>query len=191
MGLNASPRLIFLASGRGSGFAALIRAIQSGELKAQAVALICNRADAPVLKIAEDAGIPFHLIVGKGDRAAYELELEKTIADLQPDWVLLAGYMRILGGSIIQRWAGRIVNIHPSLLPEFRGLHAQKQALESGAKVTGCTVHLVTEGLDEGPTVEQSRVTIEPGDTVESLSARLQPIEHATYLRAMKKLLGQ
>ncbi len=200
MGLNAPARLVFLASGRGSCFEALCRAIQSGEIpNAQAVALICNRSQAPVIKIAERAHVPVHLIDhdrfrntdGKRDRAAFETKLEKTLTALQPDWILLAGYMRILGSGIVRRWAGRIVNIHPSLLPEFRGLHAQRQALENGAKVTGCTVHLVTEGLDDGPIVEQSRVAIEPGDTVESLSARLLPVEHATYLRAMKKLLTQ
>lgn len=199
MGIARPPRLVFLASGRGSGFDAFCRAIAAGELGAEALALICNLPDAPVLKIAERAGVPAHLIdqnrfrnaSGKWDRAAYEAELEKTLTALSPDWIVLAGYMRILGAQIVRRWPGRIVNIHPSLLPLFRGLRAQRQALESGAKETGCTVHLVTEGLDDGPIIEQARVAIEPGDTEESLSARLQPVEHATYLRAMKKLLSQ
>ncbi len=197
MGLKPPSQLVLMASGRGSCFESLCHAVQTGEIpNATVSALICNRAQAPVLEIAKRAGVPVHLIdqesfrrAGKWDREAYEEALEKALLSLSPDWILLAGYMRLLGAGIVGRWAGRIVNIHPSLLPEFRGLKAQKQALESGAKITGCTVHLVTEGMDEGPIVEQSQIAIESGDTEETLSARLLPIEHATYVRAVKKLL--
>ena len=184
-------RLVFLASGRGSNFEAIARAIQAGELQAEASALICNRREAPVLKIAEGLGVPACLVDRKRfkDRLAYEEELISMIETFDPDLVCLAGYMLLLGPKVVQRWKGKIVNIHPSLLPDFRGLNAQKQALESGRSETGCTVHYVTEGLDDGPIIEQSKIAILPGDTEQSLSERLLAVEHATYVRALRKIL--
>lgn len=189
-------RIVFLASGRGSNFEALARAIHDGTICAQAVALISDNPSTPALQIASKFGVPTRVLdkksfrgpTGKWDRAAYERALEETIAGFQPDWICLAGYMLLLGGGIVRRWSGRILNIHPSLLPAFPGLHAQKQALEAGERTTGCTVHLVTEGLDEGPVLSQASVEILPGDTETSLSERLLKVEHATYVAVVRRL---
>lgn len=190
-------KLLFLASGRGSCFQAVAHAIGDASLAgAQIVGLICNKASAPVVDIAESRGIPTTVLSrelfmdsrGKWNRASYEQALVEAITAHAPDWICLAGYMLLLAPDTVRRWPGKIINIHPSLLPAYPGLHAQKQALEAGAKVTGCTVHLVTEGLDDGPIIEQTPVDILAGDTEETLSARLLPLEHATYVRALSKL---
>ncbi|MBY0372143.1 phosphoribosylglycinamide formyltransferase [bacterium] len=188
---------LFLASGRGSNFEAVAKAVQAGKLpNTQIVGLICNRAKAPVLATAESLGVPsllidsssFRTANGKWDRPAYEAELEKQIAHFQPDMVALGGYMLLLSKSLVQRWSNRIVNIHPSLLPAFPGLGAQKQALDAGAKRTGCTVHLVNEHLDAGAVVEQRELDILPGENEASLSERLLPLEHAAYVHAIDRL---
>jgi phosphoribosylglycinamide formyltransferase-1 len=190
-------RLLFLASGRGSNFGAVAQATQQGRLpNAAIVGLVCDRKEAAVLEIARQARIPTRLIdrdlfktaAGKFDRVAFNQALEQAIADFQPDWVCLAGFMLLLGEALVERWKGKILNIHPSLLPAFKGLHAQKQALEAGVSVTGCTVHLVTAALDDGPILAQNTLAVLPGDTVESLSARLLPLEHQTYLQALNRL---
>ncbi len=193
-------KLLFLASGRGSNFQAIARAIGAGKIRnAQVVGLICNNADAPVLAIADKKGIPttvlpkdqFRNAAGKWVRADFERALVQAIESYHPDYIILAGYMLLLGRETVNRWSGKIINIHPSLLPDFKGLRAQKQALDAGAKRTGCTVHLVTEALDDGPILEQSSLDILPGDTEESLSERLLPLEHATYVNAVDKLCNQ
>ncbi len=190
-------RILFLASGRGSNFSALAKAILNKDIpQAIPVGLICNKDDAPVLQSARELGIPvsvlgkrkFQTPLGKWDRPAYEIALEKEIATYQPDWICLAGYMLMLGKPIVQRWRGRILNIHPSLLPDFPGLDAQRQALQAGVTKTGCTVHLVTEGLDDGPILAQSSIDILPGDDENSLIHRLLPVEHATYVQVLKRI---
>jgi phosphoribosylglycinamide formyltransferase-1 len=118
----------------------------------------------------------------------YEEALAAEIRRFSPDFICLAGYMLLLGEKIVREWSGRILNIHPALLPSFKGLHAQKQALEYGAQWTGCTVHFVTEALDDGPIVAQGIVEIKPEDSEDSLSERLLPIEHQTYVRALQRL---
>jgi phosphoribosylglycinamide formyltransferase-1 len=190
-------KLLFLASGRGSNFEAIAKAIHEGTLTdVQPVGLISNVADAPVLQIAKRFHVPTTVLSkdmfrdsrGKWNRPGYELALGESIAAHAPDWIVLAGYLLLLGAETVNRWNGQIVNIHPSLLPAFRGLHAQKQALEAGVCWTGCTVHLVTEGLDEGPILEQTPLEILPEDTEESLSRRLLVTEHETYVRALARL---
>lgn len=192
-------RLLFLASGRGSNFQAIARAVKEKRIPhAQIVGLISNRKEAGAVSIAKELGVPTHTLEksafrgsdGKWDRAAFEITLEKTIESYQPDWICLAGYMLLLGERIVERWEGKILNIHPSLLPKFKGLHAQKQALEAGERVTGCTVHLVTQEMDEGQIVEQASLEILSSDTDESLSARLLTLEHETYIRALIRLTG-
>jgi phosphoribosylglycinamide formyltransferase-1 len=124
-------------------------------------------------------------------RAAHEAEVLRILEETRPELVCLAGYMRILSPEFVARWRGRLLNIHPSLLPKYRGLSPQKRALEAGEAETGCTVHLVDEGTDTGPTVLQRRVRIEPGDTEESLSARILAQEHDAYPEAISILLSR
>lgn len=197
--MGVKKRIVVLASGRGSNFCALADAIQNKIiLNAEVVGLVCNKKDAPVLSEAKIRAIPHFFIdanqfrvSNKFDRRSYEVELLKTLQTLKPDFILLAGYMLILGVEIIRNYPRKIINIHPSLLPKFRGLHAQKQALESGDSITGCTVHWVTEGLDEGEPILQAKIAILPNDTEKTLSERMLPIEHATYIDAIKLILKQ
>jgi phosphoribosylglycinamide formyltransferase-1 len=171
--------------------------VTRGDLpQAEIVALISNKAKAQVLEEAKNRLIPTHIVesalykkAGTFDRANYEKKLLSLIVELKPDLILLAGYMLVLGKEIIQTFPKKIINIHPSLLPKFRGLHAQKQALETGEKQTGCTVHWVTEEIDEGEPILQANIAIFPEDTEESLSLRLLPIEHQTYISALKLVL--
>lgn len=194
--MGVKLRIVILASGRGSNFCAIADAIASHQLpNAEIIGLVSNRADAKALQEAEKRSIPKFLVEAKQfrkdhrlDRNAYEKELLKLLKSLQPELILLAGYMLVLGKEIVSAFPRRIINIHPSLLPKFRGLHAQKQALDHGETETGCTVHWVTEGLDEGEPILQARVPILPGDTEETLSERLLPIEHTTYISALKML---
>ncbi|MBI4404390.1 MAG: phosphoribosylglycinamide formyltransferase [Deltaproteobacteria bacterium] len=192
-------KLVILASGRGSNFAAIANAIADGSIpNARIIALISNNADAGAIGIAKRLGIAVRIIHSKNfrqsgqfDRIGYEKELSAVLKELQPNWILLAGYMLILGKEIIQQWANKIVNIHPSLLPAFRGLRAQKQAIEAGVSKSGCTVHFVTEELDDGPIIAQNTVEVLGTDTEETLSQRLLPIEHHTYVEAVSKLCSR
>jgi phosphoribosylglycinamide formyltransferase 1 len=192
-----TKKLVVLASGRGSNFCALADAIHQGSIEgAEIVALISNKANARAMQEAQARNIPHFLVESKRfkvnqqwDRNSYEKELLSLLKSLKPDFILLAGYMLVLGKQIIQSFPQQIINIHPSLLPKFRGLHAQKQALVSGETETGCTVHWVTEGLDEGDPILQGKVPILTGDTEETLSLRLLPVEHQTYIAALKLLL--
>ncbi|MBI1861224.1 MAG: phosphoribosylglycinamide formyltransferase [Deltaproteobacteria bacterium] len=188
-------RIVALASGRGSNFAAILGACLERKLSARVVGLITNKSDAPALEIAKLSKVPTTIVDeksfrknGRWDRAAYEVELLKAIESYQPNLICLTGYMRILGKAIVAKYPEKIVNIHPSLLPSFRGLRAQQQALDAGVKWTGCTVHFVSGELDGGRILEQSVTRIEEGDTEETLSKRLLPIEHETYVRALKRL---
>jgi phosphoribosylglycinamide formyltransferase 1 len=186
-------RLAILASGRGSNFSAIHAAVRQNQIPhAQIVGLVCNKTGAPVLSLAQQFGIPSVLIESKGRPPAdYERMLLTELHRLAPDLVCLAGYMKILGDGIISAFENRILNIHPSLLPQFRGLNAQKQALVSGATETGCTVHWVTRNLDDGPIVAQAKLAIQPGDTETTLTERLLRLEHQTYVRALAQVVGQ
>jgi len=197
--MGVKKRIVLFASGRGSNFCALADAIQKKQLpNAEIIALVCNRKDAPALLEASSRNIATHVINSKDyrtdngfDRDSYEAKLLETSLGLKPDLILLAGYMLVLGRKMVEAFPRKIINIHPSLLPKFRGLHAQRQALESGDSMTGCTVHWVTEGLDEGETILQTQCPILPGDTVETLSQRLLPLEHKTYIEAVIKVLKE
>lgn len=183
-------RLGILASGRGSNFVAIERACRMGRVAATPSVVISNRADAPVLEKARRTGveavsIPFP----QDDPEAFERPAVQILKKRGCDWILLAGFMRILSPYFLAAFPERILNIHPSLLPAFPGLHAQRRALEAGVDQTGCTVHFVTEEVDAGPIVDQITVPIFPGDTEESLSARILQREHELYPRAIKKLV--
>jgi phosphoribosylglycinamide formyltransferase 1 len=183
-------RLAVLLSGRGSNFQAIHEAIQRGELDAEIVCVISNRPDAPGIARAREYGYDAHVIDHKAfpNRAAHEAEVLKVLEDARPDYIVLAGYMRLLSANFVERWRNRILNIHPSLLPEFPGVDAQAQALRAGVSESGCTVHFVDENLDAGPVIVQRRVPVLPGDTVESLSARILAEEHKAYVDALKTL---
>ncbi|MET0155843.1 MAG: phosphoribosylglycinamide formyltransferase [Rickettsiales bacterium] len=179
-----------LASGRGSNFQALAKACASSDYPARIVALFSDRRAAPALEFAKAAGIPTQYLSAKdfATRGEYDLAVSDVLAAYRPDFLCLAGYMRLLSPSFVKRWEGKIVNVHPSLLPSFKGLRAQAQALEAGVKIAGCTVHIVTEEMDAGPIIAQSPLVVEEGDTEESLSARLLPLEHAAYVKAVRFL---
>ena len=194
--LPASPhgssdvRLAVLLSGRGSNFASIHEAIVAGRLDAKIAAVISNRADAPGIQRAREWGYDAHVLDHRqyANRAAHETEVSKILDAAHPDIVVMAGYMRLLSPTFVGAWMNRIVNIHPSLLPAFPGVDAQRQALVHGVKISGCTVHLVDEMLDAGPIVLQRAVPVEDNDTVESLSARILAQEHLAYPRALALL---
>jgi phosphoribosylglycinamide formyltransferase 1 len=183
-------RLAVLLSGRGSNFAAIHEAIERGELDASIVAVISNRADAPGITRAAEWGYPTHVFDNRAfsDRVAHEREILRVLADAKPDYIVLAGYMRLLSPSFVAAYPNRILNIHPSLLPQFPGVDAQAQAIKAQAKISGCTVHFVDEGLDSGPIIVQRSVPVLEGDTADTLSARILVEEHRAYVDALKKL---
>ena len=187
-------RLAILLSGRGSNFEAIADAVESGRIpNAQIVAVISDVAAARGLTRARERGLPAFAVERElfDSRASHEAEILRVLDETRPELVCLAGYMRILSPGFVARWRGRLLNIHPSLLPKYRGLSPQKRALEAGEAETGCTVHLVDEGTDTGPTVLQRRVRIERGDTEESLAARILEQEHEAYPEAISILLSQ
>ncbi|MFY9824153.1 MAG: phosphoribosylglycinamide formyltransferase [Thermoanaerobaculia bacterium] len=185
-------RLAVLLSGRGSNFLAIHAAVERGELPAEIVLVVGNVADAPGLEKARDLRLPAVAIPHQG-LARREHE-EKVVAALQQagaEWICLAGYMRLLSPELLGAFPRRIVNIHPSLLPAFPGLDAQEQAMAHGVKVSGCTVHLVDEGLDSGPIVVQRTVPVLDGDTPSALAARILEAEHQAYPEALRRLLTE
>jgi phosphoribosylglycinamide formyltransferase-1 len=183
-------RLGILISGRGSNFEAIANAISGREIDAEIAIVISNRAGAPGLEIARSRGIPMRVISSAGlEREAYDKLLIEELHTHQVDLVCLAGFMRLLSANIIRAFPNRVLNIHPSLLPAFAGLDAQKQALDYGAKITGCTVHFVDEFLDSGPIIIQSAVPVLDGDTVASLSERILSQEHAIYPQAIRYIV--
>jgi phosphoribosylglycinamide formyltransferase-1 len=181
-------RIAVLASGRGSNFEAIARAVESGHIPADLVALITDRPGARALEIARTAGVDA-LCMDPRDHPGREAHEKHVIAALEEravGLVCLAGYMRLLSGAFVAHWSGRLLNVHPSLLPAFPGLHAQRQALECGVRITGATVHFVDEGVDTGPIVLQAAVTVHQDDTGETLSARILAEEHRIYPEAIR-----
>ncbi len=173
-------RVAVLASGRGSNFQALIDAIRDGQIPAACVGLVTDNPGAYAITRARDAGIPVHVVdyTRFPDKGAFESALLAAMKALNADLFVLAGYMRILGPGIVREFPGRMINIHPALLPSFAGLHAQRQALEYGVRVSGCTVHLVDEGMDTGPIIVQACVPVLDGDDEERLAERILAEEH-------------
>ncbi len=188
-----TARLGVLLSGRGSNFLALQRAVAAGELPAEIALVVSNEPAAAGLARARALGLPAAAIPHRGepDRAAHEAKVLAALAGAGVDWVCLAGYMRLLSPAFVRRYPRRILNVHPSLLPAFPGLDAQRQALEHGVRVSGCTVHLVDEGLDNGPIAVQRAVPVRDGDSVETLAARILEQEHLAYPEALRRLLTE
>jgi phosphoribosylglycinamide formyltransferase-1 len=187
--------IVVLISGGGSNMPAIVRAAQQGNwrktLDAQVAAVISNRPDARGLAFARENGIAAEVVDHKqfATREAFDEALAKAIDGHQPSLVVLAGFMRILTPAFVERFSGRLINIHPSLLPAFPGLHTHQRAIEAGCKIAGATVHQVTQELDFGPILDQAVVPILPGDTAELLAARVLTQEHVIYPRAIAALL--
>jgi phosphoribosylglycinamide formyltransferase-1 len=181
-------KIAVLVSGRGSNLQAIIDSIEKGYIKNAAVnVVISNKADAYALERAKTHGISAVFLDPRGrDRDEYDREILNVLRQYDTDLLLLAGYFRLLGSDIIEAYRHKILNIHPSLLPAFKGLHAQKQAFEYGVKVAGCTVHFVDEGLDSGPIIIQKCVPVLPGDTEETLTDRILEQEHIIYPEAVR-----
>ena len=186
--MNRRIRLGILLSGRGSNMRAIVDACRSGRIDADVALVASNRQRAPGLAWAREAGLPTACVPHRGrTRADFEAALDAALRDRGVQLVALAGFMRILSADFVRRWT--LLNIHPALLPAFPGLHAQRQALEAGVAETGCTVHLVDEGVDTGPIVAQARVPVLPGDTEETLSARILEAEHLLYPAAIQLVI--
>lgn len=183
-------RLGILISGRGSNFEAIARAIAEGRLPAEIAVVISNQPQAVGLETARAMGLPAVCLPSKGvARETYDQQLVDTLRQNKVDLVCLAGFLRLLTPVMIQAFPRRILNIHPSLLPAFPGLHAQKQALEYGVKIAGCTVHYVIEAMDAGPILAQTAVPVLPGDTEAELSKRILAAEHQLYVEALQNVL--
>jgi phosphoribosylglycinamide formyltransferase-1 len=185
-------RIGILLSGRGSNFQAIHRAVERGEVQAEIACVISNVPDAGGVAYAREKGLPVYALSSRGvAREDFDRRVIEILNEAGVDLVCLAGYMRLLSKAFISAFAGRIVNIHPSLLPAFPGLHAQKQAFDAGVKVTGCTVHWVDEGLDTGPIIAQAEVSVQPDDTEDTLSARILEQEHKLYPATIQAILSQ
>jgi phosphoribosylglycinamide formyltransferase-1 len=186
-------RLGVLGSGKGSNFVALIQAIRQGKLPAEVVLVASDQPDAGILERAREFGIPTWVLPPSAYRTrldpGVEEELVRVLRERQVDLVVLAGFMRVLKAPTLRAFPKRILNIHPSLLPAFKGREAWRQALEAGVPVTGCTVHWVTEEVDAGEILGQRSVPVLPGDTPESLHARIQEAEHALYPEVIQRVL--
>ncbi len=183
-----NKRILIFASGRGSNAEAIHTACEDGTVAGTVVGVISDHHDAQVLARAERWGVPSLVIEKKDypDKAAFDEAILEAAQSFAPDLICLAGYMRICGENLIHAFPNRIVNIHPALLPSFRGLHAQRQAIEAGVKAAGCTVHFVGTGLDDGPIITQVAVPVYDDDTEDTLSARILEQEHPAYVRAVK-----
>ena len=190
--INALPRVAVLASGRGSNLAALLAARERGELPVQFVLVGSDKAAAPALQLAAAAGVPTLALDPRSypDRRAFDHDLLQRVATSGAQWLVLAGYMRIVDGAALGPWVGRVINIHPSLLPKYRGLHTHRRVLEAGDREHGASVHFVTAELDGGPVIAQARIRVEPGDDAEMLAERLLPLEHR-LLPAVLALLAR
>jgi len=188
-------RVAILISGRGSNMRALIEAAQASDFPGEIVLVVSNRMEADGLGVARELGIETTLVDQvryrreNRDREAYDAELHHVLTRANVEFVCLAGFMRILSADFVRKWEGRIINVHPSLLPAFRGLKPQRQALDAGVKVSGCTVHYVVPELDAGPTIAQAEVPVLDGDTEDTLSARILEAEHKLYPDALKTVL--
>lgn len=180
------PTAAVLVSGSGSNLQALLDATLDGTLPLEITVVVSNVPGARGLERAENAGVPAECVPSRdfGERPAFEAALAATLRRYRPDFLFLAGFMRILTAPFVRRYRGRMLNIHPSLLPKYPGLDTHRRALAAGDRWHGCTVHFVTEELDGGPPIIQGRVPVEPGDDPETLAARVLAVEHRIYPRA-------
>ncbi|MDP2261157.1 MAG: phosphoribosylglycinamide formyltransferase [Caulobacter sp.] len=190
--MTQRARVAVLISGRGSNMTALVEAAKAPDCPYEVVLVLSNKPDAEGLRLAAAAGVPTLAIDHRpfgADREAHERALDAALREAGAEYVALAGYMRVLTAFLVQAWAGRMVNIHPSLLPRYPGLDTHRRAIEAGDAEAGCSVHLVTAGVDEGPILDQARVPVQAGDTPETLSARVLAAEHTLYPAALARLV--
>ena len=186
-------KVAVLISGRGSNMTALVDAAKAPDCPYEVVLVLSNKPDAEGLTLAAAAGVPTLAIDHRpfgADREAHERALDAALRKAGAEYVALAGYMRVLTPYLVQAWAGRMINIHPSLLPKYPGLDTHRRAIEAGDVEAGCSVHLVTAGVDEGPILDQARVPVVAGDTPETLSARVLAAEHRLYPAALARLVA-
>lgn len=189
---RAAGRLVVLVSGAGSNLAALLAAHDAPDYPARVVGVVADRASAGALRLAQDAGVPTAVVAPADfdDRAAWDRALAEAVAVFRPDLVVSAGFMRILGAAVLDRWPGRVVNTHPALLPAFPGAHAVRDALAFGAKVTGCTLHVVDAGVDTGPVVAQAAVPVLEGDDVAALHERIKIAERSLLVEWVGRIVA-
>ncbi|NRA28865.1 MAG: phosphoribosylglycinamide formyltransferase [Parvularculaceae bacterium] len=186
-----TQNIAIFISGRGSNMAALIEAAQDSELDARVALVVSNKPDAAGLEKATAAGIETLVVPSKGkSREAFEQEVERHLIREQIDLICLAGFMRVLSAGFVGRWESKILNIHPSLLPSFPGLHVHEQALSAGVAVSGCSVHWVTAELDSGPIVGQAVVPVSAIESADDLAERIQQAEHPLYAACLRRVLG-
>ena len=188
---NTPIKLVILISGSGSNLAAILANIKTGRLNAQILGVISNRSNAYGLTIAEQADLPRHVYRTKdySDQPSFEAAIAKQIDAYQPDLIILAGFMKILSAEFVTHFFPRIINIHPSLLPKFKGLNTHQRALDQGEKEHGATVHVVTPDLDSGPIIAQSRVEVKDDDDAQSLARRVLSAEHKLYSEAIDRIV--
>jgi len=181
---------VVLVSGRGSNLRAICDAIDAGTCDANIVGVVSDRAKAAALEFAEGRGISTKVVsLRKGDdRDLWNETLTSQVAELQPELIVLAGFMRVLGPPLLERFPGRIINVHPALLPSFPGHNGPQDALDGGVRITGCTVHVVDSGVDTGPIIAQAAVPVLPNDTAETLHARIQVQEHKLLPRVIHQI---
>ena len=181
-------RVVAFISGGGSNMLALAKAAEAPDFPAEIVAVFSDKAEAGGLAKAEALGISTRTFLRRdfAGKEAHEAAILDALDALSPDIICLAGYMRLLSGTFIKRHEGRILNIHPSLLPLFPGLHTHQRAIDAGLRIAGCTVHFVTEGMDEGPVIVQAAVPVLPGETADTLAARVLTVEHRSYPLALR-----
>jgi formyltetrahydrofolate-dependent phosphoribosylglycinamide formyltransferase len=187
-------RVAILISGRGSNMAALIDAARDPDFPAEIALVVSNQPRAPGLALAAEAGIPAAIVGHRSfgaDREAHEAAINARLQEAGIEFVCLAGYMRVLTGHLVAAWEGRMLNVHPSLLPAFPGLHTHARALAAGVKLHGCTVHLVTQVVDEGPILAQAAVPVLPGDTESMLADRVLIQEHRIYPMALRNFAAR
>ncbi|WP_226671521.1 phosphoribosylglycinamide formyltransferase [Metabacillus litoralis] len=186
-------KLAVFASGNGSNFQAIFDSIKLGEIQAEISVVICDKTNAGVIERAKSVNIPVVCFVPKEytTKADFEKEVLTVLQNHKIDYVILAGYMRLIGETLLGAYENRIVNIHPSLLPAFPGKDAVGQAFQAGVKVTGVTVHFVDAGMDTGPIIAQKAIEIEAGDTIEAIADKIHKVEHMLYPKVIKKLVSK
>lgn len=186
-------KIAVFASGSGTNFQAIIDAVQDGKLKAEIALLVCDKPEALAITRAKENNIDVFTFIPKNyeNKAAFETEILEKLTELQVEWVILAGYMRLIGETLLRAFEKRMINIHPSLLPSFPGKDAIEQAYEAKVKVSGVTIHFVDEGMDTGPIIAQAPIHIEDGDTIEDVRAKIQKVEHQLYPTVIENLLNK
>lgn len=191
--MSAKARLAIFASGTGSNYLAIDQAIKSGELDAEVVLLVCDQPGAKVIDKARENQLKTFVFNPKDyqNKVAFETEIEAKLRSYKVDWIILAGYMRLVGPTLLNQYQRRMINIHPSLLPAFPGLDAVGQALFAGVKVTGTTIHYVDSGMDTGEIIAQEPVLVESGMTRAELQAEIQKIEHNLYPKTIQQLISE